>query len=359
MSRARDNANLGAQAGSGLDASDITTGVLPVGVTGGSGLNALSASNLSAGVVPDARMPNLTGAITTVEGAVATTIANDAVGTDELANNVVISTSGTATFSGANAVVLSTVTDDAATPTLAFGDGDTGFYESADDTLQITIGGTAEYQIDDYDIRSKSSGAFMLDKIASSSSNPTYAWNGDTNSGLGHTDPDIIHLITNGSPRLTIDSSGSITTPTQPAFLASLSTFTSDRVNTYKQYTGFTEVLDRRNNFDNGTDLWRFTAPVAGYYLMGVTLEINSGSIFDTTSWNYPCMMKKNNTTFMTTIDDYMPEDDKHMVHSYTIILSLAVDDYITWWSHDAGNKLVVSGGANGRNSYVWGHLLG
>ena len=38
MSRARDIANLGAQAGSGLDASDITTGVLPVGVTGGTGL---------------------------------------------------------------------------------------------------------------------------------------------------------------------------------------------------------------------------------------------------------------------------------------------------------------------------------
>ena len=75
MSRARDNANLGAQAGSGLDASDLTTGALPVGVTGGSGLNALSASNLSAGTVPDARMPNLTGDITTVEGAVATTIA--------------------------------------------------------------------------------------------------------------------------------------------------------------------------------------------------------------------------------------------------------------------------------------------
>ena len=75
MSRARDNANLGAQAGSGLDASDLTTGALPVGVTGGSGLNALSASNLSAGTVPDARMPSLTGDITTVEGAVATTIA--------------------------------------------------------------------------------------------------------------------------------------------------------------------------------------------------------------------------------------------------------------------------------------------
>ena len=41
MTRSRDMANLGSQAGSGLDASDITTGVLPVGVTGGSGLTAL------------------------------------------------------------------------------------------------------------------------------------------------------------------------------------------------------------------------------------------------------------------------------------------------------------------------------
>ena len=38
MTRARDIANLGTQAGSGLDASDITGGVLPVGVTGGAGL---------------------------------------------------------------------------------------------------------------------------------------------------------------------------------------------------------------------------------------------------------------------------------------------------------------------------------
>jgi hypothetical protein len=39
-----------------LPAAGIT-GVLPAGVTGGSGLNTLSASNLSAGTVPDARFP--------------------------------------------------------------------------------------------------------------------------------------------------------------------------------------------------------------------------------------------------------------------------------------------------------------
>jgi hypothetical protein len=50
MTRARDMANLGSQAGSGLDASDITSGVLPSGVTGGSGLTALgtiTAGNIS------------------------------------------------------------------------------------------------------------------------------------------------------------------------------------------------------------------------------------------------------------------------------------------------------------------------
>lgn len=45
-----------------------------------------SAADLSAGILPDARMPNLTGDVTTIEGAVATTIANDAVTNAKLAN---------------------------------------------------------------------------------------------------------------------------------------------------------------------------------------------------------------------------------------------------------------------------------
>jgi len=44
MSRARDNANLGAQAGSGLDASDITSGALGASVTGGAGLGVSTAA---------------------------------------------------------------------------------------------------------------------------------------------------------------------------------------------------------------------------------------------------------------------------------------------------------------------------
>ena len=46
-----------------------------------------SAADLSAGIIPDARMPDLTGDVTTTEGAVATTIANDVVSDAKLRNS--------------------------------------------------------------------------------------------------------------------------------------------------------------------------------------------------------------------------------------------------------------------------------
>ena len=57
-------------------------------------------ANLSP-TIADARMPNLTGAITTVEGAVATTIADDAITGGKLANDIAINTSGAITTTGA------------------------------------------------------------------------------------------------------------------------------------------------------------------------------------------------------------------------------------------------------------------
>jgi hypothetical protein len=90
-----------------LSATNLSAGTVPdarfpstLPATSGANLTALPAANLT-GTVADARMPNLTGAITTVEGAVATSITADAVGTDELANDVVINTSGAITTTGA------------------------------------------------------------------------------------------------------------------------------------------------------------------------------------------------------------------------------------------------------------------
>lgn len=64
------------------NAANISSGTLPDGrfpatlpAASGVNLTALNAANLGSGVIPDARMPNLTGPVTTVEGAVATTLA--------------------------------------------------------------------------------------------------------------------------------------------------------------------------------------------------------------------------------------------------------------------------------------------
>lgn len=72
----------GSASGDGSGFSNITSTSVSSGVSN----EFHDASNLSAGVVPDARMPNLTGDVTTSEGAVATTIASDVVDNTKLAN---------------------------------------------------------------------------------------------------------------------------------------------------------------------------------------------------------------------------------------------------------------------------------
>lgn len=69
-----------------LNASNLGSGTVPdarfpatLPAISGANLTNLDASDLASGIIPDARMPNLTGDVTTVEGAVATTIANGAV----------------------------------------------------------------------------------------------------------------------------------------------------------------------------------------------------------------------------------------------------------------------------------------
>jgi hypothetical protein len=66
-----------------LNATQLTSGTVPDGrfpatlpAASGVNLTSLNAAALGSGIIPDARMPNLTGDVTTVEGAVATTLAS-------------------------------------------------------------------------------------------------------------------------------------------------------------------------------------------------------------------------------------------------------------------------------------------
>jgi len=68
------------------------------------------------------------------------------------------------------------ISNDAATPTLAFGDADTGFYESADDTLVLSIAGAAKFGMDATNgfYGQDAAGPAVLNE-ASSESNPVVA----------------------------------------------------------------------------------------------------------------------------------------------------------------------------------------
>jgi len=82
--------------------------------------------------------------------------------------------------------------------------------------------------------------------------------------------PQTINLVTSSTQRLSIDSSGRITTPSQPVFKAYRSASTSGAgVIVFN-----TEIYDVGNNYNNSNGL--FTAPVAGYYIF-FFLSIGSG----------------------------------------------------------------------------------
>lgn len=92
-------------------------------------------------------------------------------------------------------------------PTLAFGDGDTGIYEQADDNLLFTFGGVWRWHIDQTGFYARAGGVVKYSG-GFNSTNPIFSNAQDLNSGLSFGAADQIHLVTGGVPRISIDSSG-------------------------------------------------------------------------------------------------------------------------------------------------------
>jgi len=89
--------------------------------------------------------------------------------------------------------------NDAVTPTLRFGDGNTGFYESGDNTISISINGAAEHAIDFVGIRAINANGYIALNEAASATNPTLAPNrSDNDTGIGWTSADRLALIAGG-----------------------------------------------------------------------------------------------------------------------------------------------------------------
>ena len=127
--------------------------------------------------------------------------------------------------------------NDPTTPTVSFGDGDTGLYEVGDDTISWAFGGARIWTITSSKFASEITGGALLDRIASSATNPAHAFSADEDTGIGRAAADTLSLITAATERMRIDSSGNVgigvTDPDEKLEVAGASHF-GNRIDIYK-----------------------------------------------------------------------------------------------------------------------------
>jgi DNA-binding transcriptional MerR regulator len=94
---------------------------------------------------------------------------------------------------------------------LAFGDGNTGFYENSDNVLAITANGATNLYAGQSSFSPRTTGKFDLitDEI-SSATNPVYVFWNDADTGIGRAKSDVLSLIAGGTNGLNINSSGNV-----------------------------------------------------------------------------------------------------------------------------------------------------
>ena len=96
-----------------------------------------------------------------------------------------------------------------ATPTLAFGNADTGFYADVDDRLDVAIAGARKWQISDFQLGGVGTGFGMLSSVASATTPSLLPSSVDINTGVGSAVADSMSLIAGGIEGLRLTEASS------------------------------------------------------------------------------------------------------------------------------------------------------
>ena len=102
--------------------------------------------------------------------------------------------------------------NDAATPTLAFGDGDSGIYEASDDWMYISNGGIRRWYFSENTFSGDIAGAAQILNIDATATVPSLTFNGDPDTGLGTAAADQLSLIAGGVEGIRITENTAIYT---------------------------------------------------------------------------------------------------------------------------------------------------
>lgn len=125
--------------------------------------------------------------------------ANGNLGIGTSTNLSKLTVHGNLKISDTTGQLLLPLSNDATTPTLAFGDGDSGFYESSDNVLWISIGGAQLSGFSSgYALVSTTADGASVTTGSPTATNPVFNFRGDSDTGIGRAAADSLSLISGG-----------------------------------------------------------------------------------------------------------------------------------------------------------------
>ena len=189
-----------------------------------------------------------------------------------------------------------------------------------------------------------SSGAYTMQFMASQT-------NGVMN--MGARSNHHVSITTNDTPRMTIDSSGRVTTPNQPRFLAVPAGNANVSYSSQKHiYTAVAYNVGSHYDTSNG----RFTAPIGGFYWFEHRMAMSGGN-----QSTLEAKIYKNGSEFARSYLDY---DGSTATDRVQTIIQLSAGDYVEAYTHWAStnlNQYLSQGGGNTNNAITcfMGALVG
>jgi hypothetical protein len=153
-----------------------------------------------------------------------------------------------------------------------------------------------------------------------------------------------MQFATNNTLNMVINAGGEITKPNNPcAVWGGSGNISLVQDSSWRDVALNSTVYDKANNYSTST--YRFTAPVAGVYLVGFSGEFHSTSA---TVWSYLVpRINGSNTANVSSKGNYMADfatSGTYTVHSQTWFLNLAANDYFVFSHIGSGGNITLRG---------------
>ena len=158
---------------------------------------------------------------------------------------------------------------------------------------------------------------------------------------------------TNHATRLSIDSTGAVTMPSQPAFLAELSTVQNNiAVGSAVDVLFATERFDNNSDFNPST--YTFTSPITGKYQFNIYIRLQN---VDTASPYYHVYFVTSNRTYFDIITPYYTSDVSYVNMAVNVLADMDANDTAKVFIYQAGGTAQTDIGYS-NDSHFSGYLV-